>query len=201
MPTIIACPKCRKAVTAPEPADPTAWMRCPLCLGKYQLQTSLEIHPPKLEIIAQPIEAQLSEISTVPSNANPIPPISQPPSTVAFIPDVAVPHVATPEVAAPARMNVPATEAAAPRKQPTVAFTLDPAFPGLPPQGEMVSHRQARKARNPFVDFLKIVVGGLAGLALGYAILFWGFKADPFGLAHYLPAALVPQDLNQPSPP
>lgn len=67
------------------------------------------------------------------------------------------------------------------------------------PHSENIAHRVSRKPKNPIVELVKIVLGGLAGLVLGYAILFWGFRVDPFHLAKTLPARLVPQKLEEPA--
>lgn len=42
---------------------------------------------------------------------------------------------------------------------------------------------------------MKIAIGGLAGLFLGNAVLFWGFKVDLFNMAKHLPAFMVPEQL------
>ena len=47
-------------------------------------------------------------------------------------------------------------------------------------------------------EMVKIVLGGFLGLAIGYGILLWGFKTDPFNLARYLPAAIVPDSVAAP---
>lgn len=66
------------------------------------------------------------------------------------------------------------------------------------PQSQTVPQRMARKPKSFLAELVKIVLGGMAGLLLGYAILFWGFRVDPFHLAKCLPTLLVPHNLNQP---
>ena len=41
-----------------------------------------------------------------------------------------------------------------------------------------------------------MTLGGVLGLAVGYGILLWVFKTDPFDLAKHLPAVLVPDGLK-----
>lgn len=60
------------------------------------------------------------------------------------------------------------------------------------PEGKTQAARRERKARNPVVELVKITLGGVLGLSIGYGILLWVFKTDPFDLAKYLPAVLVP---------
>jgi hypothetical protein len=65
--------------------------------------------------------------------------------------------------------------------------------PWHPPEGSQAQQTQReRKARNPVVELVKMTLGGVLGLAVGYGILLWVFKTDPFDLAKYLPAVLVP---------
>lgn len=67
------------------------------------------------------------------------------------------------------------------------------------PHSATVAQRLSQKQKNLLIELLKIVVGGMAGLVLGYAILFWGFQVDPFHFARFFPAGLVPQNLNPPA--
>jgi hypothetical protein len=56
--------------------------------------------------------------------------------------------------------------------------------------------KSSRRRRNPLVELVKMIVGGIVGLAVGYAILLWVFRVDPFQLARYLPAAILPAQLK-----
>ena len=60
---------------------------------------------------------------------------------------------------------------------------------GMPP-------RRKGRGKNPLVMIGGIVVGGVLGLAIGYAILMWVFTKDPFSLAAKLPDFLVPAALK-----
>ena len=65
-----------------------------------------------------------------------------------------------------------------------------------------VALRTAPRRRNFAVEFIKIALGGIAGLAIAQAILWWlpgGWRKDPLGLAPRLPsqlAFLAPADLR-----
>jgi hypothetical protein len=63
---------------------------------------------------------------------------------------------------------------------------------GLPPR------RRSRRG-SPIVMGLGVVGGGVLGLAIGYAILLWGFSKDPFALGPKLPDVLVPAALRSTS--
>lgn len=59
--------------------------------------------------------------------------------------------------------------------------------------------RRRKRAANPIVLLVGIVGGGVVGLAIGYAILMWGFGRDPFGFAYSMPEYLVPPSLRPPT--
>ncbi|HTQ37579.1 MAG TPA: hypothetical protein VMJ32_01035 [Pirellulales bacterium] len=67
-------------------------------------------------------------------------------------------------------------------------------FPTAPPKRPR-GFRRARR-RNPIVELLMIIVGGVMGCAIGYGVLLWGFKVDPFDLAKYLPRAILPEQFR-----
>ncbi len=56
--------------------------------------------------------------------------------------------------------------------------------------------RPRKKQRSFVFELAKILVGGVVGLAVGYAVLLWGFKIDPLGLAKMLPASVLPERLK-----
>jgi hypothetical protein len=70
-------------------------------------------------------------------------------------------------------------------------------FPPLPPKRTRGFRRAKR--RNPVVELALIVVGGIAGCAIAFGVLLWGFKVDPFDLAKYLPQSMVPEPLRSAS--
>ncbi|MEZ6119419.1 MAG: hypothetical protein R3C28_23020 [Pirellulaceae bacterium] len=62
--------------------------------------------------------------------------------------------------------------------------------------------RRSRKGRNPILEAVKVVLGGVAGLLIAQMILWWlpgKWRRDPFDLAPQLPASLaflVPTELR-----
>ncbi len=60
------------------------------------------------------------------------------------------------------------------------------------------STKTVRRKRNPAAELVKMIVGGMVGLAVGYGILLYGFKVDPFNMARYLPAVMVPESIKTP---
>ncbi len=55
----ITCPKCHRHVSRPETDDHSVWVRCPLCLAEYSLQSALEFVPPTLVVVPVPVHAGL----------------------------------------------------------------------------------------------------------------------------------------------
>ncbi len=72
-------------------------------------------------------------------------------------------------------------------------------FASIPHAPESMAQRISPRQKHLLVELVKIILGGIAGLLLGYAILFWGFRVDPFHFAKILPTGLVPSNLNPPA--
>jgi hypothetical protein len=80
--------------------------------------------------------------------------------------------------------------------QTAAASTADEPWMSEPIGGQADRSRRRRRKSNPVREFLKIVIGGIIGLALGNAVLFWGLKIDLFNMAKHLPAFMVPEKLT-----
>jgi hypothetical protein len=88
--------------------------------------------------------------------------------------------------ARPAQAATAKSEAAASADEPWMSDAIG---------GHPSDHSRRRRKSSPLREFLKIAIGGLAGLILGNAVLFWGFKVDLFNMAKHLPAFMVPEQL------
>jgi hypothetical protein len=69
---------------------------------------------------------------------------------------------------------------------------LEP-FPGYEDEDETWP---PKRKKSIVFELVKILVGGLVGLTVGYAVLLWGFKIDPLGFAKMLPASILPEKLK-----
>jgi hypothetical protein len=67
-------------------------------------------------------------------------------------------------------------------------------FPGY--EDEDDTWPPKKKKKSVVFELVKILVGGVVGLAVGYAVLLWGFKIDPLGFAKMLPASILPEKLK-----
>lgn len=92
------------------------------------------------------------------------------------------------------------------------AWQAPPVAANEPPVGVKAPavRRSKKSKRNPVFEIAKFVGGSVGGLAIGYAVLMWGFKQDPLKIAEILPSAIVPASLqpsyrqtaqNTPAPP
>ena len=52
---ISTCPRCEKQVSIPAGVDPTALVRCPLCVAEYALSEALDWGPPELIPVGRPV--------------------------------------------------------------------------------------------------------------------------------------------------
>jgi len=61
------------------------------------------------------------------------------------------------------------------------------------------SRKKSKKKASPFVEFLKIILGGILALPIAQLVLWWGFSLDPLKLApavYEYAAVLVPPTLR-----
>jgi hypothetical protein len=209
----------------PVESECASWVRCPLCRGEFRLQEAIDFVPPALEVIPEPavqVAAAKSNAKVSPSSGNIVRPATDQgipellinPERENFMPSAA-------SFAAPADSTMPAEatddfklspEQPSVRmppvgRRPTLSGSTEEPWNsppagtnqtarGKPAANTRGSSRRPRKERNPIVELMKMVVGGVVGLGIGYGILLWEFKVDPFNLARYLPAAIVPEALK-----
>jgi hypothetical protein len=143
--TMIACPKCAEPVTLPERASRLATVRCPLCQEEFPLAEVLAQLPPALIVVDDPQPA-----------AAPAAPLGwsgpQEPDELALMPAETVPGFAP--------LSIETDAARAPAS----------AAPGRRRPGAAAKKRQPK---NPVMEGVKIVLGGIAGLVIAQVILWW----------------------------
>ncbi len=64
----------------------------------------------------------------------------------------------------------------------------------VPP--EEPAGKKPKKKKSLGGELVKIVGGGVIGLLVAYAILLWGLKVDLLGVAKFLPASILPEQLR-----
>ncbi|MCC7084217.1 MAG: hypothetical protein IT427_04330 [Pirellulales bacterium] len=233
-----SCPKCRKGVSLPTRIDPDAWVRCPLCLAKFPLQTVLEKLPPMLEVVDAPAGAEFASMmeESPETETSLAAPTEAPPISSAAFAAVSLAASGAPTPAGAVEMmelgededTLPAMDAGslassgslndyhathgfreAPEdEEDSGVLELEPEqdtseWQESPPLVESpfgvkasIGRRKKKSGRNSVLEVAKILVGGGLGLTLGYAVLMWGFKKDPFKLAEILPEVIVPSALQ-----
>jgi hypothetical protein len=155
--TIAPCPKCHESVRIPPTASPQASVRCPLCLDEFLLAEAYQSLPPFLEVIEDPEKGAASAESVV--------------TTGDF--GLASPDADDLPELAPAFSIDRSREVSAVSSAPSTNRRRGPVRP-------------QRKKKNPAVEVVKIVLGGIAGLVIAQLLLWWmpwqNLRRDPFGL-------------------
>jgi hypothetical protein len=143
--TMLACPKCAEPVTLPERASRLATVRCPLCQEEFPLAEVFAQLPPALIVVddPQPVAAPAALVGWGGS---------QEPDELALMPAETVPGFAP--------LSIETDAARAPAA----------AAPGRRRPGAAAKKRQPK---NPVTEGVKIVLGGIAGLAIAQVILWW----------------------------
>jgi hypothetical protein len=220
----VRCPLCREeyslreAIYALPPvleiiASPVT--TTPLCAAPLPV-VAAKVRPPKLPPLAASFQTDAKqEVIDEPPQETPRPnasftrplvqadaPVSPLPSRTPGVPTYArdpvrppaLPNSDPPQRAASAPSNTTSSpmQAAAPSE---VVASADEPWMSEVIGGHLSDRTRRRRRSSPLREFLKIAIGGLAGLLLGNAVLFWGFKVDLFNMAKHLPAFMVPEQL------
>lgn len=159
--TIVACPKCADSVVLPGHASQRATVRCPLCQEAFPLAEVLDKMPPALIVVDDPDAAAAEPLAGTAAAATAAAPLSVEPESNGA--EFAPLSIETATSAAPAT--------AARRRRPVATAK--------------------RKPKSPIAEGVKIVLGGVAGLAIAQVILWWigsakewpSKRADISGLA------------------
>lgn len=158
--TTIACPKCADSVRLPPRASQRATVRCPLCQETFPLAEVLDKMPPALIVVDDPDAAAVVPMSgSVTAEGTALATFVEPESGGGGFAPLSI------ETAAPGASTA------------TAARRRRPAAPAR------------RKPKNPVAEFVKIVLGGIAGLLIAQVILWYlgsyqviKVNGDPFGV-------------------
>ena len=153
--TIASCPKCTDQVTMPMGVGREATVRCPLCHEEFKLAEVLDKLPPALIVLdAGPLPAH----GAFPAAAT----VTEDEYAMAAVDEGAEFAGAKGFVVQRGAAVVTREEAAGARRR---------------------GRARSRKPKNALVEGVKIVLGGLAGLAIGQLILWWlpwdQYRRDP----------------------
>ena len=218
MPIASTCPRCDSPVTLPD-AQPAAWMQCPLCEAQFALREALDCLPPSLVVLdAGPVMAAVpgaAGAARAEGSLADVPMVEFPGQ------EDALAHFAAEEGDAgttsigggldsqrfPLAEESPdddgailgnfagadsdAHGSAGPGSSTRFNFGL-----GDEDGGSIGYEPRASTGPNMLIEFVKIVAGGVVGLALAYYILLW-LNHDPLQLAHKLPPWFVPSSFGK----
>ncbi len=180
---IVRCPRCQDDVTVPLRASPKALVRCPLCLEEYTLAEALGGLPPALVVLDGSDAA----------------------SDEAFV-GAGVVHAESGETWGARQSQGGQSRGDEYQLSGGYGAALEAGGPSdaiAAPRPVVKGTRPKRKEKNGFVELLKIVLGGLVGLTVGYFVLLWGFSMDVLGLgpkvARYAPWIVPAKFQGEPS--
>ena len=180
MHVVVRCFSCNEPVRLPD-TESAIWVRCPLCGDDYPIDKVLDELPPALVPVAAPA------MGDIPLGGDDTDSLTEPRAATDF-----ADHANRPEAA------------------PKVARRPDDdVAPNIPSPEKLHAERRSNQVRRPRGDspqgsFMKVVLGGVAGLCIGQLILWWlpkSMRTDPFELAPRLPDAmafLAPAELRAP---
>jgi len=196
MAIISECPKCEGVVTIPDGVDPDATVRCPLCEAEYPLSEALAAAPPALIPVEIPAAGGRGEAPETAAAA-----VEQAPDLDVWKKVDEVPEFDLEGSAAPGGgvesftgFDVqPAAEQAESAVEPAIEPAAEPAAaPAAKPRP-----RRKRKSKSAMRQMIEAVVGGFAGLLIGYYLLCWfgGSRVD----LPKLPLPFLPHTMKKPA--
>jgi hypothetical protein len=177
---MLLCPKCGRMTFVPYDAKPTDVARCSHCGNEIQKPTPKENVMPDMLIDPEVKSFADAEGAFVPPGTAPVARASDMPQEKKVGREL------------PSAQKKPADDES---WETAPAGAVPSARGGIPGNR---STKISRRKRNAAMELVKMAVGGIVGLAIGYGILLYGFKVDPFNMAHYLPAVIVPDSLKSP---
>ena len=203
--TIAVCPRCGEPVQIPAVSGGTT-VACPLCQSEYRLDEVLSKLPPTLRVVESPSASETPTVSLETDSSS----LTRENPTVVVESEPAANSDFADEAPAVSFMDEPPAITSEDAEPTPASFDFDsgnttsssPVDGGV---GSTMAYRTASRRRNVAVEFLKIALGGVAGLAIAQALLWWlpgGFRKDPLGLAPRLPsqlAFLAPASLREPA--
>jgi hypothetical protein len=214
MSSVSSCPRCSLPVSLPASTASDARVKCPLCAAEYVLQEALDRAPPELIVL----EAGTSVPSMAESSRSTVLAAGEPLST-GDLPQVQFPDDDEGELGPSGFADEsPAEESFAQRlalgdEDPQDGGAIIGVRGGVEADGhtglaEAASGsgtrlklfeteegdipRSARRSRhegNAFAEFVKVILGGVLGLAIAYYILLW-LGRDPLQVKDRLPTWL-----------
>lgn len=186
---IAACPYCGESIRIPESVNDSAHVACPLCQSQYRLEEVISTLPPALIVVDPPSVQPPSGFDDLDLELEPITSDTDGPTT-------SLPELQTQPTGSGASDGPTG---------PSFDFDASSQAPSGASQGayrSASSYRPRGRQRNAVSEFIKIALGGLAGLVIAQGVLWWlpgTWRRDPLGLAPKLPPAiafLAPEQLR-----
>ncbi len=212
---VVKSPRCDDMVTLPAGLTPESRVRCPFTKEEFLVQEILDQLPPMLEVVDGPVTASAASTGAMAATmfddaAAETADDSAADSAFGFMDTAEKPDTA--EQDGETVKGAALFESGAGSEQPSAsAFDFAAAdvaesaaadeTSGAAPVGRKPRPRPNKKPKNAAAEIIKIVLGGVAGLVIAQAIMWWGMKTDPFILAPKLPSWMAwaaPASLRNP---
>lgn len=161
--TIVNCPRCREQVLAPTNEDPGTLVRCPLCRDAFELAEVLSCLPPALLIVED------EEEILAPAGFGEVHEAADLDEELPLLGDVVESRAAIDQSAEDFQFETSPPPAFRPKRTPKIKV-----------------ERVPRRRRSAVREIVKVVAGGIVGLAIGQTILWWGLKRDPLEMGPHL---------------
>lgn len=161
----------------PDGAPTNAIVRCPMCSHEYSLSEVLDQRPPTLQIVSDspvtegaPLDAE--EFVSADRASNPFEGFGAQ--------DVAERDLAKFDLSHDGNPTISTHDPEEAGMSKDSSTFNDPAISYSSPRRS--TRRSARREKNPVVETMKIVIGGLLALPVAQLIFWWGIKQDPVNL-------------------
>jgi hypothetical protein len=212
---VVKSPRCDDMVTLPAGLTPESRVRCPFTKEEFLVQEILDQLPPMLEVVDGPVAASAASAGAMAATmfedaGTETAAESAADSAFGFMdtaekPDTAEQDGETVKGAALFKSEAGSEQPSASAFDFAAADVAESAAAdeaiGAAPAGRKPRPRPKKKPKNAAAEIIKIVLGGIAGLVIAQAIMWWGMKTDPFTLAPKLPSWLAwaaPASLRNP---
>ncbi len=166
------CPYCSDEILLPDKAAPFSRVQCPLCREEFVLSEVLDRMPPQLIVLdAEDSEDSAEILQPAPASLTTIAPDASSPEDFKIAPLESDQDSSGPEGSGPQKPAAP------------VQFAINAGddYEEQPTGKRIVTG--GRNKKNPLVEVVKIVLGGVAGISIALLILLWlpgKWQRDPF---------------------
>lgn len=194
------CIGCNGLVRFPAQTRAHARVRCPRCNQTYRLAEILDPDIPALEIVAEPADLNTAAAGPVEAAvSNKYEPVTEQENGRFIVPDYLA-KAAERKPRRRSRSNSGVSESDAGNQDSGSALERSREQVG---RGERGRPSRRSPKRNPFLDLIMYLLGGLMALPVAQLMIWWILGTDPIGIAPEVSKVIpmvVPPDLREGDP-